>query len=263
MSQTPLAILSHMRSVNPSSPRLVWHGREGRIELSGRVFDNWVAKSSNLLVDELDAESGTTVELDLPVHWKSLALAFACWQVGCSVSLPGPAHGTGGGTDVSGAVPSAADIVVTSRSVPALDPPRLLVCVALGPLALGWEGPLPRGAVDFAAEVRSHGDAYVDPTEAGTTALLVRTGAGGLTVDELARSVVETAHAGIAGEAPQAAPGVGPTVLLEPGTDLGHALAAALTVWRQDGALVLVEDGVPVTERLLTGERVTGRLVPA
>jgi hypothetical protein len=82
-------------------------------------------------------------------------------------------------------------------------------------------------------------------------------------VDELARSVVETAHSGIAAETPGAAPGGGPTVLLEPGTDLGHALAAALTVWRQDGTLVLVEDGVPVTERLLTGERVTGRLVPA
>ncbi|MUK03537.1 hypothetical protein GM708_17525 [Vibrio cholerae] len=166
MPQTPLEILARMRSVNPSSPRLVWHGREGRIELSGRVFDNWVAKSSNFLVDELDAASGTEVELDLPVHWKSLALAFACWQVGCTVSLPAVTLGTGGGTDAASAVSGGADIVVTSRPVPALEAPRLLVCVALGSLALGWDGPLPRGAVDFAAEVRSHGDAYVDPTDA-------------------------------------------------------------------------------------------------
>ncbi|MUK03536.1 hypothetical protein GM708_17520 [Vibrio cholerae] len=91
----------------------------------------------------------------------------------------------------------------------------------------------------------------------------MRTGSGVLTIDGLAASVVEAADTGGSTEAPGAAPGVGPTVLLEPGTDLVHALAAAIRIWRQDGALVLVEDGVPVTERLLTGERVTGRLVPA
>jgi hypothetical protein len=30
-------------------------------------------------------------------------------------------------------------------------------------------------------------------------------------------------------------------------------------VWRRDGTLVLVEEGVPVTDRLLAGERVTIR----
>ena len=87
MPRTPAEVLTRMRSVSTSSPRLVWHGADGRIELSGRVFDNWVANSANLLVDELDATASTRISLDLPPHWKTLALAFACWQVGAVVVL--------------------------------------------------------------------------------------------------------------------------------------------------------------------------------
>jgi uncharacterized protein (TIGR03089 family) len=253
MPQTPAGILARLRSVNSSSPRLVWHGRDGRIELSGRVFDNWVAKSSNLLVDELDAADGTHVEFDLPVHWKSVALAFACWQVGAVTVLqdgvlPDPA------SPVSPASPGhlqGPDIVLSSREGADVAPPRLLVCVALGSLALRWDGPLPRGAVDFAAEVRSHGDVYLgEPAHAGD-APLVHTGGRSLAAEDLA-GLVTLPSDGDSGDAP--------TLLLEPGTDLLRALAAALTVWQQDGTLVLVEEGVPVTDRLLAGERVTGRL---
>lgn len=257
MPQTPSEILARMRSFNPSSPRLVWHGREGRIELSGRVFDNWVAKTSNLLVDELDAVSGTSVDLDLPAHWKSIAVAFACWQVGCvavlrDAVLPGAAFHE--------APEGPADIVMTSRTVPAVEAPRLLVCVALGSLALGWDGPLPPGAVDFAAEVRAHGDVYFDQAGDGEDALLVRSAGQRLTAGDLTALVVADGNPGAVSSA---APESAPTLLLEPGTDLLHALAAAISVWREDGALVLVEEGVPVTERLMAGERITGRLAPA
>ncbi|MDQ0733996.1 TIGR03089 family protein [Arthrobacter agilis] len=241
MPQTPAGILAEMRSVNSSSPRLVWHGRDGRIELSGRVFDNWVAKSSNLLVDELDATDASRVAVDLPPHWKSLALAFACWQVGALVVL----------SDDTASPAAGADIVLTSRAVPAVDPPGLLVCVALGSLALAWDGPLPHGAVDFAAEVRSHGDVYLGQT-GDDDAPLLDTGGRILTSRDLLASV--TLPAGADGGAD------GPTLLLEPGTDLQQALATALAVWTQGGVLVLVEDGVPVTDRLLAGERVTARL---
>lgn len=262
MPQTPARLLARMRSVSPSSPRLVWHGHEGRIELSGRVVDNWVAKSSNLLVDELDAERGTTVALDLPVHWKSLVLALACWQVGCTVVLPGdptPGRTTDGPTE---GVQEGTDIVLTSRTVPALEPPRLLVCVALGSLALAWGGPLPRGALDYAAEVRSHGDVYSGQGDDPGDARLVRAGDGAPTEEDLPALVASLREGFASGDtAAGTIPGTGntPTLLLEPGTDLLHALAAALGVWERDGAIVLVEDGVPVTDRLLAGERVTDR----
>ncbi|MHA7280314.1 TIGR03089 family protein [Arthrobacter sp. MDT2-2] len=255
MPQTPAEILVKLRSVHPSSPRLVWHGRDGRIELSGRVFDNWVAKSSNLLADELDATGGTVVEFDLPVHWKSVALAFACWQVGAITVLPDVLPGSA--SPVSPASPEhrqGADIVLSSREGADVAPPRLLVCVALGSLALRWDGPLPRGAVDFAADVRSHGDVYLgEPAQAGD-APLVHTAGRPLAAGDLAGLVTLPSDGGPGNS------GDAPTVLLEPGTDLLRALAAALAVWQQDGTLVLVEEGVPVTDRLLAGERVTGRL---
>ena len=247
MPQTPAGILAEMRSVDSSSPRLVWHGQDGRIELSGRVFDNWVAKSSNLLVDELDATDASRVALDLPPHWKSLALAFACWQVGALVLLP----------EDAGAPAAGADIVLSSRAEPSVEPPGLLVCVALGSLAMRWDGPLPRGAVDFAAEVRSHGDVYLGQT-GDDDATLVQAGGRTSGMEDLLGTVTlptGTTPVGAGSTSDERL-----TVLLEPGASLGRALAAALAVWTQGGVLVLVEEGVPVTDRLLAGERVTDRL---
>lgn len=311
-----------MRTVSPSSPRLVWHGRDGRIELSGRVFDNWVAKSSNLLVDELDATSATTVAVDLPVHWKTLALVFACWQVGAVVEVPEESVRVSASSafgqddhedDAADSSFGPADIILSSRARADVAPPRLLVCVALGSLALGWDGPLPRGAVNFAAEVRSHGDMFLDTAgnaATGEHADLVRVAGRMLKVQDLARLVAlpmgqEATAAGAHG-APERANRVaepangngaagpkgsggpagdgetgetdgadgGPTgdgeangtldeprtLLVEPDVGLLRILAAALEVWQRDGTLVLVEEGVPITDRMLVGERVTDRL---
>lgn len=267
MPQTPAGLLTRMRSVSPSSPRLVWHGADGRIELSGRVFDNWVAKTSNLLVDELDATDGTTVGFDLPVHWKAVAWAFACWQVGAVPVLPDavdPAVDTAADPDAGNPAvdsivdPAAdglgeADIVLSSRAGAEIAPPRLLVCVALGSLALRWDGPLPRRAVDYAAEVRSQADAFLGQADAD--APLVRNSNGTLNGDDL-RQIAKLPEDGSALDAL-------PTILVEPGADLVRVLAIALAVWDRDGALVLVEEGVAVTERMLAGERVTARVGPA
>ena len=38
----------------------------GGTELSGRVLENWVAKTANLLVEELDAAPGSTIALRAP-----------------------------------------------------------------------------------------------------------------------------------------------------------------------------------------------------
>jgi len=241
-----------MRTIDSSSPRLVWHGADGRIELSGRVFDNWVAKSSNLLADELDAVEGTVIGFDLPVHWKTLALAFACWQTGGVVLLPEPGKG---GLDAPASEGPAwledADIVLSSRDLPEVRPPRLLVGVALGPLALAWDGsPLPSGAVDYAAEVRAQGDVHFGGPGQDADTPLIRSGGSSLTLDGLASA---SRSGGPDGE------GGAQTVLLEPGSGLVETLATACSVWKRDGALVLVEDGVPVTDNLLAGERVTDR----
>ncbi|WP_159615691.1 TIGR03089 family protein [Arthrobacter zhaoguopingii] len=246
MDQHPLptAVLSRLREA--TSPRLVWYGPDGRIELSGRVFDNWVAKTANLLVEELDAEAGMRVELDLPVHWKSLVWALACWQVG-AVLVPASAPP---GTDPGPG--SGADLVVTSAERE-VAPPAVQVAVALGALALGWPAPLPAGAVDYAAEVRSYGDYFADAVaQDPSTVLFDGAGAdsagpaGPLTVAGLSRLYA-------------AVPEPSGVVLLGADTSLPRALAAALAVWSVDGTLVVVHPEVPLTQSLLDGERVGAR----
>ena len=252
MQHTVTDLLARMRLVDPASPRLVWHGGEGRIELSGRVFDNWVAKTSNLLVDELDAVPGTVVELDLPPHWKSLAIAFACWQVGCTVEVPEIRRDTTSPR-------THADILMTHRHVPDLAPPQLLVCVALGSLAFRWDGVLPRAAVDYAAEVRSQGDVFLnDVDHADRPEELLTSNGVPLTAAGLERLITTPS----ATSSTDAADATG-TLLLEPGAGLLPALAAALLAWRRDSALVLVEEGVEVTATMVSGERVTAKLAPA
>ncbi|MGP9541415.1 TIGR03089 family protein [Glutamicibacter sp. AOP5-B1-3] len=75
------ALLAVRRS--SASPWLTWHSQSGeRIELSGRVFDNWVAKSANLLGDLYDLGEESIVVIDLAPHWKSLVLALAALHHG-------------------------------------------------------------------------------------------------------------------------------------------------------------------------------------
>ena len=83
MSIPAIDLMTALRSGHSTSPRLTWYGPDAeRVELSGRVLDNWVAKTSNLLQDELDAEPGMRLRLDLPAHWKSVIWALAAWQLG-------------------------------------------------------------------------------------------------------------------------------------------------------------------------------------
>lgn len=234
MSIPAIDLMTALRSGQSTSPRLTWYGPDAeRVELSGRVLDNWVAKTSNLLQDELDAEPGTRLRLDLPAHWKSLILALSAWQLGLEVVLgdadaellatadPGP-----------GAAAGAFDVVMA---------------VALPALAMRWPGDLPTGVVDYAAEVRSHGDVFMPHVDPEASRRAVETAAG-------------TAHThaelldGFA-----AAHGQGPRLLVPAGDGLEAALANSLGAWMSDGSVVLVHPDVDVTEKLLSGERIDGR----
>ncbi|MGH3744033.1 MAG: TIGR03089 family protein, partial [Mycobacteriales bacterium] len=62
-----------------------------RTELSAITFDNWVAKTANLLVDGLSLGPGDDAVLALPVHWQSLVVAAGCWAAGLTVGFEGPA----------------------------------------------------------------------------------------------------------------------------------------------------------------------------
>ena len=217
-------------------PYLTWYSTSGeRVELSGRVFDNWVAKSANLLHEEFDLAPGSVVATDMPGHWKSVALALACWHLGAEVRCVAP------GTD-----PGDVDVFITA------DPQTLavngsveVIAVPLPALAMAFDGELPVGATDYASEVRSYADSFNhSPIDTAATAL--HSAAGTLAYTQLFAAA--------------ATPGVSGTTLISTAWPLERILPALVSLWSGENPVVLVEDGVKITESLLGGERVVTRL---
>lgn len=144
-------LLTALQASDPGRPRVTWYGpAQGpgageRIELSARVLVNWVAKTANLLVDELDAGPGSRVALDLPPHWKQVVWALGVWSVGGEVV----------------AADDEPDVLVSSRA-DGRDGPSL-VAVALPSLARRYEPEPPAAWLDWAAEVAGFDDAMPAP----------------------------------------------------------------------------------------------------
>jgi uncharacterized protein (TIGR03089 family) len=74
-------------------PFITWYDdhRDERVELSYKTFGNWVAKTANLLVDELGTEPGDRVGLVLADHWQTPIVLAACWRAGARVVVIDPA----------------------------------------------------------------------------------------------------------------------------------------------------------------------------
>ncbi|SDB89069.1 TIGR03089 family protein [Raineyella antarctica] len=132
-----------------------------RIELSPRTFVNWVDKTANLLVDELDLAEGDSAVLPLavahPGHWTTLVWIAALWQVGVLVRGPGAVVAAG-----------SPDLVVTGPEEYEHDFPgaralgaRAVVACSLHPFGLGFPGPTSPGVLDFGADVPSQPDVYI------------------------------------------------------------------------------------------------------
>ncbi|MBP1234704.1 uncharacterized protein (TIGR03089 family) [Arthrobacter sp. PvP102] len=233
MSIPAIDLMTALRSGHSTSPRLTWYGPDAeRVELSGRVLDNWVAKTSNLLQDELDAEPGMRLRLDLPAHWKSMILALAAWQLGMEVVL-----------DSADAELLATESPDAGQEHGAYDS---VIAVPLPALAMRWPGELPPGVVDFAAEVRSHGDVFMAHEEPEGSNRAIVSSAGTL-----------HAHSDLL-EGFAAAHDTGVRLLVRAGDGLEAALAQSLGAWHRDGSVVLVHPDVTVTDKLLNDERVQG-----
>ncbi|PFG37592.1 uncharacterized protein (TIGR03089 family) [Flavimobilis soli] len=249
---TPADVLALLQR-DPGRPRLTWYG-DGpeRIELSGAVLANWVAKTTNLLVEELDAAAGETVVLDLPAHWRTLVWALATWGTGATARLS-PAGAPLPGTTAH------ARAIVTTRPSAWLDPGAVpagtdVVAVALPGLARSFGEPLPPGVLDAAADTMTYGDVvgYVPPADPGADALVVD-GEPAVTHADLVAWAVEGS----------AAP-AGARALLRADAGTVATLRTALGVWAQDGSVVLL--GREASERhsdeaslarLVASERIT------
>lgn len=132
----------------PSAPLLTWFEEPAglRTELSARTFANWVDKTANLILGELDLTEGDRIRLEVlaerPGHWMSLVWVHAAWRTGLEIVLAGPAEAA-----VTGPTPGAA------REIPTL-------ACSLHPLGMGLRD-LPEGVLDYATEVRLHPDAFL------------------------------------------------------------------------------------------------------
>jgi uncharacterized protein (TIGR03089 family) len=137
-------------------PRVTWYGPQGeRVEFSAKTLNNWVSKTSNLLVDELDAGPGSRLGIALPAHWRTVVWLLAGWSVGAHTLV------------LAESVPAAPssqqlDVLITDRpsAPPAGTIESTLVVVALPALATRYLGDVPTGALDAAAEVRLQPDFF-------------------------------------------------------------------------------------------------------
>lgn len=139
---------------DPARPFLTYYddATGERVELSGVTTANWVAKTSNFLVDDLEAAPGTRVRLGLPSHWLRFVWMLSCWSVGAAV------------------VDADADIGVSGPDLVADEPVR--AAASLRPLGGRFAEP-PAGFLDLGAEVPPHGDVFValDPPGSDTPAI--------------------------------------------------------------------------------------------
>jgi uncharacterized protein (TIGR03089 family) len=116
-----------------------------RIELSGVSTANWAAKAANLLRDECDLEPGARVAVLLPAHWQTAAALLAVWWCGGEVADSDP--------DLVLCDVDRLDLALS------LVPPHAVVAFSLDAFGQGLTG-LPEGVLDFATQVRLHGDDF-------------------------------------------------------------------------------------------------------
>ncbi len=218
-----------------ASPWLTWYGANSeRIELSGRVFDNWVAKSANLLAESFDLEENQIVVLDLPTHWKSLVLALAALHHGATLAAPSHERASDAVLWIT-ASPTDASIPASSEIL-AVDPAAL---------ALSFGGDLGPVAEDFNASVRSFGDQFF-PSSVSGAATAIAIGGNNTALETLFATPAEAKG----------------TILARAGLPVLEFLPYAIAQWAAGDAIVLLEDGVEATDRLREGERITADYSP-
>jgi uncharacterized protein (TIGR03089 family) len=155
-------------------PFCTWYDdyRDGRVELSYRTFGNWVAKTANLLVDELGAEPGDQVGV-LADHWQVPVLLAACWSAGLGVVK----------LDPGGPVPPLVAAFVHEERLADAPVPEATPVVALTADPLGRPGRDLGRAQNFSRIVPSMGDVF--DADTGPPGDALTAGAETATMDQL------------------------------------------------------------------------------
>ena len=156
-------------------PFVTWYDdhRDERIELSYRTFGNWVAKTANLLVDELGAGPGDRAGV-LADHWQAPVLVAACWRAGVGVVALEP------GRPVP---PELVAAFVHEERLDDLAVPGNVTVLALAAHPLGRPGRDLGRALNFPGIVPSMGDVFDAAADPPGDALIA--GDGSATLDGL------------------------------------------------------------------------------
>jgi uncharacterized protein (TIGR03089 family) len=144
---------------DPTRPLLTFYddATGERTELSGATLGNWVAKTANTLVDDLDLQPGQWAAVGLPPHWQTAAVLLGCWTVGLAVTT----------------APDPAEVAFLTVAAACTEWPAVeRYVVGLHPFGLPLPS-VPEGCLDFTSEIRTHGDHFAarTPVTAATPAL--------------------------------------------------------------------------------------------
>jgi uncharacterized protein (TIGR03089 family) len=177
---TPAGLLADALRADPGRPMITFYddATGERVELSVATFGNWVAKTANLLQDDLGAQPGDRLALLLPAHWQTAVWLMAACSTGVVV--------------VPGGDPAGADLVVSGPDT--LDRARACggerMALALRPLGGRFPQP-PRDFADYAVEVPGQGDRFAPYMPVGPDAPTLELTDGGVLT---ARDVVVRAR---------------------------------------------------------------------
>jgi uncharacterized protein (TIGR03089 family) len=170
MPDTPAALLAAALRSDPARPFLTFYddATGERVELSLTTLDNWVAKTANLLQDELGTQPGERVAILLPPHWLGAVWPLAAWSAGLVVDLVSPT-----GADVVVVGPDQVDEAMAAGG-------RDTVALALRPLGGAFTTPLAAGVLDYGVEVPGQADDFrpYAPVEPDAPAITVAVAPG-------------------------------------------------------------------------------------
>ncbi|WP_404815457.1 TIGR03089 family protein [Streptomyces thermolineatus] len=181
--RTPADLLRSALASDPSRPLVTFYddATGERVELSVTTFDNWVAKTANLLQGDLGAEPGDRLALLLPAHWQTAVWLMACFSTGV-VAVPG---GDPAGCDLVVSGPDTLDAAAACTGE--------RVALALRPLGGRFPRP-PQGFADYAAEVPGQGDRFVPHVPVDPSAAALEVGGEELTGAEVVERAVRSAR---------------------------------------------------------------------
>ena len=162
--RTPADLLRSALVADPARPLLTYYddATGERVELSAATLSNWVAKTANLLQDELSLSRGDRLALLLPAHWQA-----AVWLLATAA--------TGVVAEISGD-PATADLAVCGPDTLEAGAacPGERIALSLRPLGARFPEP-PAGFTDYAVAVPGQPDTFAayDPPGPEDPALLV------------------------------------------------------------------------------------------